>query len=327
MELLLSIITVLITGYILVLITLYFIHKKIFGNRFTINPLINYYKEEDFNCVPEPLDFKIGDLNIKGKLIKPSSDTYNKDKIIVFCHGMWSSKEAYIQDAAYIASKGFLTYIFDYIGTNESDGKSIGGLALGLKAVDYAIKFIHEKYKDLDIYLYGHSWGAFNALNSLKYNPYVKKVCAISPFLNINTAIAGLLDPIYKPVVYNTAIIEGMKFGKYAFSNSINSLKNYQGKALIIHSKDDNMIKFNNSTKQIYLKYKDNPNFKFIIVDNKNHNPQYCLDSIRQLNEFQAKIKTLKAEEQIEYMKTIDFSELGKLDIDLMNQIISFFNE
>ena len=39
------------------------------------------------------------------------------------------------------------------------------------------------------------------------------------------------------------------------------------------------------------------------------------------------KIKTLKAEEQIEYMKTIDFSELGKLDIDLMNQIISFFNE
>ena len=327
MQLFFSILTVVLSFYILILIVVRVIHTQIFGKRFELNPLINSFTEDQFGCESEKLDFKIGELNISGKLVYPKDKNYNPNKIIIFCHGFNSAKESYMQDTAYIASRGFLTYCFDYIGTNESDGKSIGGFAQGVKSVDYAIKFIHNKYPEKDIYLYGHSWGGFNVINATRYNPCVKKICALSPFVNINTVISALFSSIYKPIVFNTALIEWFKTGKYALAHSLRSLNKYKGKALFIHSKNDNIVKYGQGTYQIYSKFKNNPNFKYIINDGRFHNPHYSDESVAKFVAFQTKLNSLKPEEQEAYMKTINFQELGQLDLALMDKIVDFFNE
>ncbi len=326
MYLFLSILTVLITIYLVTLLIVYIAHHNKFKNRFTPNPLITYYNEKEFDCNRRDASFKIKNDTIKGCFITPNKK-YDDTKIIIYCHGIDSPKEAYMQDISVIANGGFEVFGFDYIGVNESEGKSVGGLASGLKSVDYAIKFIHNEYPDKDIYVIGHSWGAWNTINSVKYNPFVKKICAIAPFITINSVAQLLMPPKFKFLALNTEIVEGFKYGKYAFANSIKSLNQYEGKALIIHSRDDGMVPFNASTKILEDKFKDNERYKFLILDGKKHNPQYTYESLRKTNEIFMKLKELKEEEMISFMKGVNFHELGQLDMDIMNQIIDFFKE
>lgn len=325
MYIFLTILTIFLIIFIIFFIICFIIHNKIFGKRFELDNKINYYQETDFNCLKEEISFKIKNLKINGLLIYPKKE-YDDSKIIIYCHGLNSSKEAYMQDVSYIAKEGFLVYCFDYIGINSSDGKNIGGLANGLKSANYAAKFIHEKFPDKKIYIIGHSWGAFNAINSLKYNPYIEKVCAISPFISINKAMFNVLNKL-KFLSFYFELIEGIKYKKYAFSNSINTLKNYNGKALIIHSKDDLIVPFESSTNKLINKYKNEKRYEFLILENKNHNPQYKIESVKKLNDFQNKIKNLNAYELDSYMNGIDFKKLGELDDFVMNKIIDFFKE
>jgi len=320
----LSVLTVLAVLYLMLLVGLAIAHHKIFGKRFTPDPNIINYNEKEFGCFREEVNFKIKKYNIKGAFITPETK-YDENKIIVFCHGLDSSKESYMQDISTIASSGFQVFCFDYIGVYESEGKRTGGFANGLRCVDYAIKFLHNTYPNKEIYVMGHSWGGFTSINSLKYNKYVKKVCAISPFISINDIFYSLAPVSLKLFMVNMEIIEGLKYGKYAFANSINTLKKYDGKVLIIHSKDDPLVKYNDSTKIMEEKLKDKDNIKFIIVDGKKHNPHYSDAAVLKLNELYAKLPTLNKEEWEAYAKTLNFHELGELDKNIMNQIVEFF--
>lgn len=323
----LSIITVLIILYLLSLFAIFLSYKKNFGNRFVINPLITYYEVEEFECVKKKASFKIDDLTLNGYFVTPKNNIYDKSVIIVFCHGMWSSKEAYYQEVGYVSKAGFEVFTFDYIGTHESEGKSIGGLASGLKSVDYAIKYVHDLYPSKDIYVMGHSWGGFTSINSVKYNPYVKKICSMSPFININKAMVSFAPHPFKFLAYNSQIFESFKYGKYAFADSIKTLKDYDGKVLILHSTDDHMIKYKDSTKILEKKFKDYKNINFIVVDKRGHNPDYSKTAVKKLKEFVNKLSSLNKEEQILLMQKTNFNDLGRLDKDIMKQIIEFFKE
>lgn len=322
----LSVLTVLATLYLMLFIGLSFVHHKMFGKRFIPDPNIINYNEKEFGCTREEITFKIKNLNIKGAFITPETD-YDKNKIVIYCHGLDSSKESYMQDIATVASGGFQVFCFDYIGVFESEGKAVGGFANGLRCVDYAIKFIHNKFPEKEIYVMGHSWGGFTSINSIKYNKFVKKVCSISPFISINDIFYSQAPTGLKLFMFNMELVEGLKYGKYAFANSISTLKKYNGKALIIHSKDDPLVKYNDSTKILEEKLKDKENIKFIIVDGRKHNPHYSDSAVLKLNQLYAKMATLTKEEWIEYAKTINFHELGELDSNIMNQIIEFFKD
>lgn len=320
----LSIFTVVVAIYFMVFVILHVIHVSLFGKRFTPNPYIVNYNEEEFNCDRKDASFKIGKSTLRGCYITPRKE-YDHSKIIVFCHGMGSSKESYMQDICTIANGGFEVFCFDYLGVNDSDGKSTGGFASGLKCVDYAIKYVHNEFPDKEICVCGHSWGAFNSLNSVRYNKFVKRFCAIAPFISINKVTQSTSPLCYRPLLINTQILETIKYRKYAWANSIGTLKKYDGKALIIHSKDDNSVKFDDSTRIMEEKFRDNERYKFIIMDGKKHNPQYTYEAVKKLYDYYAKAKKLKGEELISYMKSLNWHELGEMDMDIMNQIIEFF--
>lgn len=313
-----------ITLYALVLLAVYIIHAHIFYKRFVPDGNITFYNEKEFGCTRKDTSFKVKNITLKGCFITPNKE-YDKSKIIIFCHGMGSSKESYMQDISTIANGGFEVFCFDYIGVNESEGTVMGGFAQGLRSVDYAIKFIHDLYQDKDIYVIGHSWGAFNALNSVRYNAYVKKVCAIAPFISINDVILAITPHIAKMFVINTEFVEGIRFGKYAYANSISTLKKFNGEVLIIHSEDDDTVIYDASSKKLMKKFNDVDRFKFVIVNGKKHQPQYTYESVNKLYNFYEKSHELDGNDLINYMKTINFHELGVVDMDIMNQIIAFF--
>jgi len=313
-----------ISFYFLVLLSIYIIHAHFFYKRFVPDRNIKFYNEKDFNCIRKDASFKIKNITLKGCFITPNKE-FDQSKIIIFCHGMCSSKESYMQVISTIANGGFEVFCFDYIGVNESEGNVMGGFAQGLRSVDYAIKYIHELYKNKDIYVIGHSWGGFNALNSVRYNSYVKKVCAISPFISINDVILAITPIIAKMLVINTEFVEGIRFGKYAYANSISTLKRFNGDVLIIHSEDDDTVIYDASSKKLFKKFSNIDRFKFLIVNGKKHQPQYTYESVNKLYNFYEKSHELDGNDLINYMKTINFHELGEIDMDIMNQIITFF--
>ena len=285
--------------YILVIFVIHIIHGRIFYKRFVPDANITYYTEEEFGCKRRENSFKVGKLTLKGCFITPNKE-YDKSKIIVFCHGMGSSKESYMQDISTLANGGFEVFCFDYIGVNESEGNTMGGFAQGLKSVDYAIKYIHSTYPEKDIYVMGHSWGGFNAVNSVRYNPYVKKICALAPFLSINDVVLALTPFLAKMFVIHTEFVEGVRFGKYAYANSISTLKKYQGEALIIHSEDDDTVIYDASSKKMLNKFKE------IRINNT-----LAEFDKRTLNSLQKKMENVK-----DYAVDLEYSEIASILLD-----------
>lgn len=314
----------LLVVFLLLLLLSYILHNKVFGNRFTPDPLITFYTKEEFNLNSTSVEIKAKKEVIRGAFYY--YDNPIDDKIIIYAHGMWSSTKAYIQDIEFLCKAGYMVLGFDYIGTDLSSGKSIKGLSNGLKSLDYVIKYIKDNYQNKDIYVIGHSWGAFNTINSTKYHKDIKKVVAMAPFVSIAKVFKGMLPKKLRLLIPFIVLVEFFKCGKYAMANSLKSLNKYKGKAYILHSKNDNTISYKDSTLYIQNKTK-NKNIKYNIVDNKYHNPNYSDSAINNLVSYSKSLSGKSKEEIIEIKKNTDFHKLGELDIDIMNDIVNFLNQ
>jgi len=297
------------------------IHSKIFNHRYDSPKWIKFYTPDEFNLNVKNIEFKVGKNTLRGGIY--SYDNPKDDTVVVFNHGMWSGVDSYMQEIEYIARAGYEVVSVNYTATEQSDGKSLIGLTNGLKCVDYTIRYVKSinEYKNRKIVVVGHSWGAFNTLAVTKYHPDIYKVVAISPFINLGSTVKSLYPKSLHPTIPFTYIIEFMKCGKYAFANNIKTMKNYKGESLILHSTDDTMLKYDITTKLIKDKC-SKP--KYYIVNGKGHNPDYTLDAVARLKDFQIKMRTLSGEEKTKYIESLDFHKLGELDTKVMDDIVDF---
>ena len=126
---------------------------------------------------------------------------------------------------------------------------------------------------------------------------YIRK-----PFLNIEKQLY--------PTLYNICATD--------------SLNRKDLKGLVIHSIDDQMVWYKYNAKIIKEK-NINTNIEFIIVENKNHNPQYTIDAVNYLKSYLHKLNHVKAKEEInELLKTADFDKMSTLDPSIMDKVINF---
>ena len=300
------------------------IHNKYFSNRFVADSLTRYYTKDEFGLSENVVSFSCNKRKLKGAFYSKNIEYPNN--LIIFCHGMWSSRKAYMQDIAYYCQNGFEVFSYDAYGVDESEGNSIVGLGMGLKALDSAINYVKsiDAYKDKNIIVIGHSWGGFCALNIVKYHPNIKKVIALAPFISINQVLKGMLPKKLGFVAYFITIIDFFKCGFYSLENAKKNLKKYNGDAYIIHSLDDNMVNYNLNTG---LLKKNLPNYSNILIEtvnNKIHNPQYTENAVKLLNEYLAKLHSLDLTKQKELKSQTNFHDLGELDLDIMDKIEKF---
>ena len=243
-----------------------------------------------------------------------------QDRLIVFDHGLGNGHRAYMREIEKLCSHGFRVLTYDHTGCMESGGKSTNGLAQSLCDLNDCLATVKadKQFDGLDISVVGHSWGAFSTLNIAALHPEVSHIVAMSGFVSaeemMKTFFAGPLKG-YRKVILD---LERTANPKYSTFNAVESLKNSNVKALLIYSADDQLCR---RTHYDILKagLEEKENVRFILVENKGHNPNYTADAVKLLEKFKkdrakfAKKKTTKEEKQ-QFLKSFDWHKMTAQD-------------
>lgn len=300
-------------------------HKKMFYKRWTPDGITKYYLPEEFGLNKKSVSFLRKKVTLRGYIYSYNFDTYKG--IFVFSHGMWSSHISYMQEIEKLAKDGFLVLGFDYHGTDLSDGKNVRALSESLVSLDYAIRFVKENYPEYDIYVMGHSWGGFASSNIAKYHPDIKAIVSMAPFISVKDLVKSFMKKGYWIFIPFMIVIEFIKNGRYAFSNSLKVLNKTKTRTLILHSKDDFMVKYDYHTAKIVKNCK-NKLVEVITLDKKRHNPDYTVDAVEYMISMNKELKKLNTnEEKIAFRKTWDYKRMGKLDDEIISLILNFVNK
>lgn len=293
-----------------------------------------YFGLKDFpNLKAKPYEF----LSDKGVTLRGNFyyyDNYKENHLIVFDHGMGAGHTAYFREIELLASRGYLVFSYDHTGCMASDGLHSNGFLTSLADLDSCLKAIKKDYPYYQLSVIGHSWGGFSTSNIAAYHPDIKHVISLAPFISLEAIISqtfsGLLSFMRKPVME----LEASYNPNYKDANTINSLNNFEGMALIIHSKDDNVLNvkyhFNKLQKALHLK----ENIKFVLVDKKLHNPNYTVEAVKLLQNFiREKNQLMKKgllntkEEQEAFINKFDWYSITEQDDNIWNLIFEILEK
>ncbi len=297
---------------------------------------IYYFSHKDFK------DLKFEDyefLSSKGYVLKGKIyyyDNYKPNHLVVFDHGMGGGHLSYFKEIELLARNGFKVLSYDHSGCMESGGQSTGGFCQSL--CDLNDLFIslkaNDKFNNYVFSVVGHSWGAFSTMNIPYFHKDIKHVVAMSGFISLEQVLKqnfkGLLSSVYDEV-YN---IEKESNPGYVNVNAINSLKSYEGKALIIHSKDDKTVNYKFHFNVLKEELKNNNNINFILLNKKRHNPNYTEEAVNYKDKFfkiyikQLKKGKLVTEEQKEKFKnSFDWNKMTEQDLSVWEEIIKVLKD
>lgn len=306
-----------------------FIHNKVFGKRCDQSPCIKYFSHLDFEgLLKEEFSFKneIGNTLRGGEYYYPNYS--EKNTLVLFFHGMGGGHLAYMREIEYLCKQGFRVISYDMNGTIESDGGSLGGFCQILSDANAALKHIKNatKYKGLDIYVVGHSWGGYTAGNILNYHQDIKKCVEISGIISMEDGFNEMVP--LKSLRKGLIEFERNKYPKYASSSMIDAFNNNKDcKVLVVHSKDDNRVNFEKNYHRLECEVK-NDNVSYYFVENKKHNPTYTSDAVKYLNDTFTKLgKFHSNKKRLEFSKNIDWEKMCELDEEVMNHIVDFLKK
>lgn len=127
--------------------------------------------------------------------------------IIQFAHGMTEHQMYYYDFMEYLCSNGYLCVISDHRGHGNST-KKLDDLGYFYEENgDYIVEDLHQiteyvknRYKDLDVYLFGHSMGSLIVRKYIKkYDKDIKKIIVCgSPSNNKSTSLGLFLCKVIK---------------------------------------------------------------------------------------------------------------------------------
>lgn len=273
----------------------------------------------------------------------------NQRGIVVMAHGFGGGgHNSYMDCVSYFASHGYYVFAYDATGNDESEGEGVGGLPQGVIDLDYAITFVEESgyFPSLPIVLFGHSWGGYSVCSVLTYHPEVKAVIACSGFnaspdLFVSEGKKQIGNGIYLMLPF-VKLHERIQYGRYASNTAMDGFSKSDAAVMIVHSFDDEVVPVEYGYEIYYDKYKDDPRFCFVPLENRGHN--YFNDGTYR-NEFEAEfddwLKTLDydydsaenkerfAEDKADYIcQNLDREKwCDSLDLELFEDFVGFYDE
>ncbi len=267
------------------------IFKKIYGiyrgmvySRADDNGCVFYFSHRDFeNLKKEEYSFS----SVDGHTLKGAFyyyEGFDENRLVIFEHGMGSGHRGYMKEIEMLARHGYKVFSYDHTGCMESGGETTGGFVQSLKDLNDAVKALknEEKYKNLDISVVGHSWGAFSTMNICALHPDISHVVAMSGFISVSDVLKQFLGP-FASKVYAEEEKVNPEFIKYS---AVSSLKNSNVKALIITSGDDKTINCKKHFDVLERELSGQGNVTFLKLTGKNHNPNYTEDAVKYKDEF-----------------------------------------
>lgn len=267
----------------------------------------------------------------------------NPKGLVIVVHGLGAGHNLYMNVADYFTSNGYAVFAYDGTGNDESAGDSAKGLPQGIIDLDYAINFVkgNDDFKDLPIMLFGHSMGGYSVGSILNLHQDISAIAMISAFNKSNTLfcdfIKGSLGSVGNIFLPYVSLYEKIKFGSYSSYSCMAGFENTETGVIIIHSKDDNVILYENNFSLFKENYENNPRFEFIDFDTKGHEFILQKDTSQEYWEnFRVEYKDYFAANNIEstqetrdeyFSEHLDLPTLYDLDVDLMTDILNFFDE
>ena len=314
------------------------IYKGMFDHRFS-SPKYFSFTMEDFPTMErEKHTFKSYNKNKLISYIYKQKSTQIKG-IFVFAHGYGGGgHHCYLDLIDTITKEGFLVFAYDATASDESEGKSMRGFTQGLLDADKAISFVEsmKEYKNLPLYLCGHSWGAYSMSNALDFHPRAKGLIAFSGF-NKSTSIFEANGELYSGEASRSfyEVIEKHEydiFGSMSEHTAIDSFKNSKAKIVIVHSEDDHTVPISAGYDLYYPLFKNNKRFKFIHYTNRGHGTIFYtqsgrkyVDSLNKTYKKFIKEKHTDEENDAYALKIIDRKKLTSLvDTKLIKECIKF---
>lgn len=215
--------------------------------------------------------------------------------MVVVAHGFGGGGHvSYMDCISYFAHHGFWVFAFDATGNDESEG-NVGGLPQMVADLDSALNFVQSKFPQLPIVLFGHSWGGYAVSAVLNLHPEVKAVCEFAGFNKsgelLRSECEGGLGGYASIVMPYVNLYESFKFKKFAKYSALDGFANTSAKIIVVHSKDDDVIPFDDNAALYLQKYQNDPRFEFVISENKGHsNILYSQSGIDYLAEINGKL-------------------------------------
>ncbi len=256
------------------------------------------------------------------------------NKLIVFDHGFGGGHRAYMKEIEKLCVHGYRVFAYDHTGCMESGGESPNGLAQSLCDLNDCIATLKadERFAGLDISVMGHSWGAFSTLNIAALHPEISHIVALCGFVSVeemvNTFFTGPLKG-YGKAVLDLVQASNPKFFSY---NVVESLKNANVKALLIYSVDDQLCR------RVHYDIlsdglKDKENVRFLLTQNKGHNPNYTADAVKLLGAFGkarakfAKKKNATKEEKARFVASFNWEKITEQDETVWGEIFAHLDK
>ena len=289
----------------------------------------------------ELISFESGENTLQGYLY----GTDNDKGLVVVCHGLGGGAENYLTEALYFVDSGYQVFAYDNTGCYGSEGDNAIGLVQSAIDLDAALTFIEgeERFSDLPVLLFGHSWGGYAVTAVFNYDHDVTASVSVAGFndpmpmiIEWGEDILGWFINVEYPYIY---LYERVIFGEKLEMTAVDGINNTDTPILIIHGTADETIGFDTVATIAYKDEITNPNVQYKICDKdkqNDHNRLYTdINAINYIEE-QNKIYSELYEQydgeipddvKLEFYANVDEEKVNVLDEEFMQDVLNFYEE
>ena len=162
-----------------------------------------------------------------------------------------------------------------------------------------------ERFANFDFSVMGHSWGGFSTLNISALHPDISHVVVLSGFVSVKNLVSSFFSGImkgYRKVIMEVERKSNPKFVDY---DAVETLSKTDAKVLLVYSANDKLVSKTAQYDLLKNGLSHKGNIRFILEENKGHNPNYTEDAVAYLGEYSAALaeKTKKKELETDFQK------------------------
>lgn len=329
--------SVLVAYFLFGLIIILILNKLLFKSRCSDPNYPCILLPEDFpNMEKEDYQVDFNGKKINGFIYKDKNTTEYKG-FAILVHGMFGTHLQYIADVALLVNEGYKVLAFDQYGVGISEGENQVSFYNGVKVLDTVIDDVKERNlnNDLNIILYGHSWGAYCAMQSLTTHPYIHKAILRSGPYKPSYASFQLIKYQVKPLYYSLVpLFPILSFLLSIFGENYKADRNLKDnkntKILLIYALDDQIVnKENAQAIKLENKYE---NVECYVTEDGLHNSIITEKSYHKFLVLWSKYKTIqniqdkneKAIKEKKFMSSLNRASLLVYQPEVKKKILSF---
>jgi len=199
--------------------------------------------------------------------------------LIVIVHGWAWNLELYLPQAEYFAKAGYSVFLFDGAGIGRSGGERIRGLPQHLIDTGAALDFVQAapEFSCMPVFLYGHSWGGYaaDAVSCLK-NYSIRGILSVSAYYEALGAMKMTARKRYgflsNAFVLPATVVQYIAYGRAAGYTAVQGLILADCPVLVVHSKNDSTLSFEENFMKIKKGLIGRSNAQFREEEGENHN-------------------------------------------------------